>query len=61
MYLLQRYLLLKYKSQSESKLKFLRLLDILVDLNYLDQIYSQNCIEKEPEYVPPLVKEISLK
>ncbi len=53
--------MVKYKSESESKLKFLRLLDILIDLTFLDRIYSKNCFEKEPEYVPPLLKEISSK
>lgn len=58
MYLLQRYLLLKYRSECESKEKFLRLLNTLKDLDELQR--RQICLKKEknPELFGPLVREI---
>ncbi|XP_054155786.1 uncharacterized protein LOC128954234 isoform X2 [Oppia nitens] len=57
MYLLQRYLLLRYRSDSESKSKFLRLLNHLTDLNILDEIIVINCSQMDMTRLP-LMKEI---
>ena len=59
MYLLQRYLQIKYKSDSVSITKFLRLLNTLIDLHIIDNKISENWSEADPKRILPLLKEIS--
>jgi len=58
MYLLQRYLAIRYHSQTESALKFLKLLNCLKDLNVLSANLRLSMEHKNPEHVPPLMKDI---
>ncbi|XP_054153123.1 nuclear hormone receptor HR96-like isoform X2 [Oppia nitens] len=58
MHLLQRYLQLRYQSESDSKLKFLKLLNTLIDLNVLGQTKRENVKKKDPNIMSPLMKEI---
>ncbi|CAG2166177.1 unnamed protein product [Oppiella nova] len=58
MYLLQRYLAVRYQSQTESTLKFLKLLNCLKDLKVLSENFRLSMERKDPEHVPPLMREI---
>ncbi|CAG2172041.1 unnamed protein product [Oppiella nova] len=58
MYLLQRYLAVRYQSQTESTLKFLKLLNCLKDLKVLSENLRLSMENKDPDHVPPLMKEI---
>jgi len=60
MYLLQRYLLLKSKSECHSKEKFLRLLNTLHDLEEFNKLKMTKCAQSRnaPEAFGPLLREI---
>lgn len=58
MYLLQRYLLIKYRYECESKEKFLRLLNTLYDLSSLGKVHASIGKQKNPEFLGPLVREV---
>ncbi|CAG2177376.1 unnamed protein product [Oppiella nova] len=60
-YLLQRYLLLKYKCESESQTNLSKLMQCLSDLRVADELHRQHELsEYEPhkQYYGPLFKEI---
>ncbi|CAG2105014.1 unnamed protein product [Medioppia subpectinata] len=52
MYLLQRYLIIKYGSESEAKTKYLRLMSCLMDLNGLEDKIAYNWMETDCTYIP---------
>lgn len=58
MYLLQKYLFLKYRSECEAKTKFLRLLNCLTDLYTLDEKITKNWSQTDPQRCMPLMSEI---
>jgi len=58
MYLLQRYLRLRYQSDCVSDTKFLRLLNSLKDLHIVNDKVAQNWVEPDAQGVLPLLKEI---
>ncbi|CAG2177886.1 unnamed protein product, partial [Oppiella nova] len=58
MYLLQRYLAVRYQSQTESTLKFVKLLNCLKVLNVLSDNLRLSMEYKDPDHVPPLMKDI---
>ena len=57
-YLLQRYLQIKYQSESESKSRLLKILDSLTDLHVLNEKIRLNCLEQLNFESIPLLKEI---
>ncbi|CAG2100130.1 unnamed protein product [Medioppia subpectinata] len=58
-YLLQRYLRLKYGSESDVRNKFLRILNLMQDVQALDKLHKQNMITTvSPNNFGPLLKEI---
>ncbi|CAG2167953.1 unnamed protein product [Oppiella nova] len=63
MHLLKRYLTTKYQPECESKTKFLRIMNTLVDIRLLGTIQRQNASDNindgiSKTYMSPLVKEI---
>ncbi|CAG2170970.1 unnamed protein product [Oppiella nova] len=59
MYLLQRYLQIRYGSECEAKSRFIRLLNTLEDVQNLDKIHKQNNTEEpDPHRLGPLLTEI---
>ncbi|CAG2110546.1 unnamed protein product [Medioppia subpectinata] len=58
MYLLQRYLLNKYKAKCVAKLKFLRLMSKLEELHTLNEKHVKIYLEVDPQDVGPLLLEI---
>ncbi|CAG2170573.1 unnamed protein product [Oppiella nova] len=58
MHLLQRYLLLKYRSEYKAKTKFLNLMNALTDINIMGEIFMKKCYQTRPELLGPLLKEI---
>ena len=58
MHLLQRYLLIKYQSESESKSKLTKLMNSLTDLYILNEKIRLNLLELCDLEEIPLVKEI---
>ncbi|CAG2169039.1 unnamed protein product [Oppiella nova] len=58
MHLLRRYLLVRYRSHPESNVKFLRLLNCLIDLTVLGDVYRLNCADKDPDTIPPFMREM---
>ncbi|CAG2179522.1 unnamed protein product [Oppiella nova] len=58
MYLLQRYLMMRYPSKYESKTKFLRLMSTLIDLNLLRETHVKSCIEMAQDKLSPLLREV---
>ncbi|XP_054169198.1 nuclear receptor ROR-beta-like [Oppia nitens] len=62
MYLLQRYLQIKLKSECEAKTRLLRLLNTLTDLSILREMQKQNFLNYNNEVTNdyPLIKEILL-
>ncbi|CAG2176243.1 unnamed protein product, partial [Oppiella nova] len=58
MYLLQRYLLLKYKSEFASKTKFLNLMNALIDINAVGKVFTRRCYLTDPKCLGPFLREI---
>ncbi|CAG2101822.1 unnamed protein product, partial [Medioppia subpectinata] len=59
MYLLKRYLLMKYRSEWEADDKFNRLMNTLIDLYYVESRCKHNTITDRPDdTVPPLLREL---
>ncbi|CAG2106309.1 unnamed protein product [Medioppia subpectinata] len=58
MYLLQRYLLMRYPTDYESKTKFMRLMSALIDLNIVRESHVIACMELEKDKLSPLMREI---
>ena len=59
MYLLQRYLQSKYNNNNcEYKVKFLRILDVITDLQQLNQIQRKYYKYTDPCILGPLSREI---
>ncbi|CAG2111036.1 unnamed protein product [Medioppia subpectinata] len=56
MHLLQKYLKVKYRTQSDEKL--LKLMDGLENLHQLSAIHFTNYSEVPPEYIGPLLREM---
>ncbi|XP_054169196.1 nuclear hormone receptor HR96-like [Oppia nitens] len=57
MYLLQRYLLMKYRSEYKSKIKFLNLMNTLSEINILGEIFMKRCFVRKAN-LGPFLKEI---
>ncbi|CAG2102586.1 unnamed protein product [Medioppia subpectinata] len=60
-YLLQRYLLLKYRSESESQIKLQKLMLLLNDLNETMKVHKSVAVEEIKDYIQycgPLLKEV---
>ncbi|XP_054169203.1 nuclear hormone receptor HR96-like [Oppia nitens] len=58
MYLLQRYLRLKYVSECESKTKFVKIMNSLEYLRHLNDIHRRNQNAKNTNHLGPLLREI---
>ena len=63
MHLLQRYLLIKYQSESESKRRFLRLMETLIDLHDFHEQYIRHNLGEMSEKIhffsnSPLLQEL---
>ena len=58
MQLLYRYLLLKCRTEYMARLKFSRLMDVLIDLHNVTKIHRLNYSRKDPDKVLPLLREI---
>ncbi|CAG2111037.1 unnamed protein product [Medioppia subpectinata] len=58
LHLLQRYFLLKYRSDSEMRAKFTALMNIMPDICVLSGILWRNGVESEPQLMGPLLSEI---
>ncbi|CAG2105777.1 unnamed protein product [Medioppia subpectinata] len=57
-YLLKRYLLWRYQSESEASVKLLSLLNIYKEVQVLGQIQRLNSSENLPQYMGPLLREV---
>ncbi|XP_054169180.1 nuclear hormone receptor HR96-like [Oppia nitens] len=57
-YLLQRYLLNRYPSESESQIKLQNLMNTLIDIQVLNEIEKRNGIERYLQYFGPISKEM---
>jgi len=58
MYLLQRYLNIKYGSESVVKTKFAKICNFLNDIQKVQELYKQNFQLISSQYYGPLLKEI---
>ncbi|CAG2100788.1 unnamed protein product [Medioppia subpectinata] len=59
MYLLQRYLILKYQSECEAKTRFLRLMNVLSDINLMREIQRRHAMHLyQLSLVTPLLQEV---
>ncbi|CAG2101237.1 unnamed protein product [Medioppia subpectinata] len=56
MYLLQRYLILKYQTECEAKTRFLRLMNVLSDINLMREIQRRHAMQSS--LVTPLLQEV---
>ncbi|XP_054164095.1 nuclear hormone receptor HR96-like [Oppia nitens] len=58
MYLLQRYLYMRYPTKFESKTKFLKLMSTLIDLHVIKEIHVTNCLRNDRDQISPLLREV---
>ncbi|CAG2168563.1 unnamed protein product [Oppiella nova] len=58
MNLLHRYLILRYRCDCESKSKFLRIMNALIDLHNVKEAHKHNYWRKDPKLVLPLLREV---
>ncbi|CAG2108301.1 unnamed protein product, partial [Medioppia subpectinata] len=61
MHLLQRYLLLKYRSESEAKTRFSQFMNILTELNVLRDIQRTHTLDQSLNVTPLLQEVLDLK
>ena len=57
MYLLQRYLLIKYGSESKMNEKFTEFMDILLDIETIYELHKKSSVEIK-KFLSPLVREV---
>ncbi|CAG2117956.1 unnamed protein product [Medioppia subpectinata] len=58
MHLLKRYFYMRYQSESEAKVRLLRLMDSLHKIRLLSDIHATNYYVHRPTHVGPILQEV---